>query len=122
MAAWPASLHQFFVDDGNYSEVPFSPVLESPTDSGIQKTRKKFTGKYIIYSGTVWLENNTQHATFMTFYNVTADQGIIYFDMPIPSLGTTASVRFAPGSLSISSDGGIGWHASFRLIQEPEAI
>ena len=122
MAAWPASLHQAFLDDGNYGEVPFSPVLESPTDSGIQKTRKKFTGKFMFYQGTVWLENNTQRDTFMDFYNDEADQGTAYFDMPIPSSATAVSVRFVPGSVVIATDGGLGWHATFKLVQEPEAI
>ncbi len=122
MPTWPGSLLQVFVDDGNYSETPFSPVLETPTDSGIQKTRKKYTGKFVFYGGTVWLRDNTEHTTFMDFYNDDADQGTIYFDMPIPSVGGTKSVRFVPGSLVIGSDGGVGWHASFQLVQAPEAL
>lgn len=121
-SSWPASLPQYFVDDGNYGEVPFNPVLETPTDSGIDKSRKKFTGKFIVYSATVWMEDNTAYNIFMDFYNSEADQGIEYFTIPIPSAAGAKYVRFVPGTLSISSDGGVGWHATFQLKQKPEAI
>lgn len=122
LSIWPASLQQFFLDDGNYVEAPFPVTQETPTDSGVQKTRKRFTGKFTLYAGTVWLRNNTQYDTFMAFYETEAESGNAFFNMPFPSSAAVKAVRFVPGSLSITSDGGIGWKATFQLIQRPESL
>jgi len=119
---WPSTLQQFFLSDGNYGETPFPATEETPTDSGVQKTRKRFTGKFTIYNGTIWLRNNTEYDTFMNFYRGEADQGNSFFTMPIPSSAAALVVRFIPGSLSIIPDGGIGWRATFQLTQRPQAL
>ena len=121
-ATWPASLPQYFLDDGNYSETPFPNVLTTPTDSGVSKSRKRFTGKFNVYSATVWLSNNTKLDTFRNFYYGEADQGNDEFTIPIPGSAGVKSVKFVPGSLLITSDGGVGWRANFQLIQQPEGI
>lgn len=121
-SSWPATLPQYFLDDGNYGEQPYPVVLETPTDSGIRKTRKSYTGKFTIYTGTIWLAGQTEYDIFMNFYNNDADQGTAVFTIPVPSASGAKAVKFLPGSLSIVSDGGIGWHATFQLIQEPEAL
>lgn len=119
---WPSSLQQFFLSDGNYTETPFPTVQQTSTDSGVQKTRKRFTGKFTIYNGSIWLQNNTEYDTFMNFYRGEADEGNAFFTMPIPSSAAPLTVRFIPGSLSIVPDGGIGWRANFQLVQQPQAL
>lgn len=119
---WPASLTQFFLSDGSYIESPFPVTQETATDSGVQKTRKRFTGKFTLYVGTVWLRNNTEYDIFMSFYEGEADSGNAFFTMPFPSSGGAKTVRFVSGSLSVTPDGGIGWRANFQLVQRPEAL
>lgn len=119
---WPATLPQYFLDDGNYSEIPFASVVETQTDSGVQKTRKRFTGKFKTIQASIWLSDNSQLAIFNGFYYGQADQGNSFFSIPVPSGGGTKVVRFIPGTLSIVSDGGVGWRAGFQLKQQPEAI
>lgn len=119
--AWPVTLPQYFLADGSYSESPFPTVIETPTDSGIRKTRKRFTGKFLFVSGTIWLSNQSQLDIFESFYYGSADQGNSFFNMPVPTGGTMV-VRFVPGSLVIISDGGVGWKASFKLQQQPTAL
>lgn len=121
-ADWPATLPQFFLSDGNYSESPFPGVQETPTDSGIQKTRRNYTAKFKFYQGSVWLKNNSQLSIFENFYNGEADQGNAFFTIPIPSGGGTKEVRITPGSLTVVPDGGIGWIAKFQFQSKPEAI
>lgn len=122
LSIWPASLQQFFLEDGNYQELPFPAVQESGTDSGVQKTRRRFTGRYTVYTGSVWLRNNTEYDTFRNFYEKDADQGNAFFNMPFPSSAAVKTVRFIPGTLIIVPDGGIGWQASFQLTQRPESL
>jgi len=122
VSSWPSTLPQYFLDDGNYMEAPFPATMESPSDSGVYKTRKRFTGKFNLYTVTIWLESNTEHTIFMNFYYGQADQGNSVFTIPVPSTAGAKAVRFVPGTLSIVSDGGAGWKATFQLIQEPEAV
>jgi len=119
---WPSNLPQLFLADGTYSEAPFPSVMSTGTDSGVQKTRRRFTGKFTLYQGTMRVDNNAELDLFKDFYFGAAAQGNAFFEIPVPSGSGTKTVRFIPGSLIIVSDGGAGWHIKFQFQEKPVAI
>lgn len=113
--AFPSTISQLFLQNG-YSEKPFDNKIESPTDQGLPKIRKRFTGKSRTIKGTLWVENDTDYNSLMTWYYTEAQEGAAYFSFNNQH-GGTMTVRIT--SLEVTPRGGAGYLATIELQEQP---
>lgn len=99
-AVWPGDLPQAPLTSG-YSEKLQDNVVRSTMDAGPRKIRKRYTSAPITIDCTFFMDQ-TQLATFRTFYGTTLQDGSLPFEWTVPSSNTTLSFMFVePPSISI---------------------
>lgn len=95
MAVWPTSLPDISLA---LTETRQDAAVRTPMDAGPMKMRRRFSAASRYVAGSVILDN-TQRATFDTFFETTIEEGSLPFDMDDPRDGTTQEWRFtAPPS------------------------
>lgn len=115
--AFPSTISQKLLQNG-YSETPLDNLIVSANDQGLPKMRRKFTGKSRTVKGALWLEDNTDYNTFMTWYYAEAGEGSAYFTFD-DQHGGTMEVRMT--KLEVTARGGAGYLATVELEEKPHA-
>lgn len=92
MPAWPEELPQYFVARG-YSETLPDQKIESQTDVGPGKARKRFTQNWRAITGVI-LCTPEQAAALETFYRDTLNGGVLTFFWKAPITQRGALMRF----------------------------
>jgi len=91
-AVWPVSLPQRVRVEG-YSEQPANTRIDTPTESGIPKSRNRFTVGVEPIEAVIEVDF-AQKATLDAFYNATLANGALPFDWVRPVEGTPAVFKF----------------------------
>lgn len=95
MASWPTSLPDISL---SLTDARQDGAIRTPMGTGPAKMRRRFSAVSRYVEGSVILDN-TERATFDTFFATTLAEGSLAFDMDDPRDGTTQSWRFtAPPS------------------------
>ena len=92
MATWPASLPEYVLEQG-YSETAPDQSIESNMDAGPAKQRRRFTTNFRPIKATIRCED-TQVATFETFYYTTLEGGTLPFAWVHPRTRVACTMRF----------------------------
>lgn len=114
---WPVSLPQYALSKeitGTIQDI----TVTSDTSQGREMTRKRFSKPMRYYSVSVAPLDDTQRDTLDEFFNTTCGGGAGEFEWYVPDKpGTTATMKFVGGSLSIVPFGGLTtlWRASFQV-------
>lgn len=105
MAAWPASLTKL---SHNMDVTQLDGSVRTPMDAGPSKVRRRFSAVPFYFQMTL-AADDTELATFETFYADTVEQGSLPFDFVDPRNGVTKSCRFAaaPSYSSRKGSGGV---------------
>lgn len=111
MAAWPASLPQYF--QIGMTDTRQSGFLRSATDTGPYKQRKRFTAVARFIGGSMII-TAAQRTTFETFYVTTTNQGADAFDFLDPHGFATVSVRFVEPP-AFTALGNSKWQMDLKL-------
>lgn len=90
MAVWPASLPDISLA---LTETRQDATIRSSMDAGPMKMRRRFSAASRYVTGSVIMDN-TQRATFDTFFETTIAEGALPFDMDDPRDGTSLEWRF----------------------------
>jgi len=118
MAVWPASLPQQVFRDGFQEQIVPAVAIRSKMDSGATKRRRRFTTGPRMMNVTVNMDD-TQLATFQTFYNTTLDGGTAPFTFPDPRLTSPITVAFAQEPRSVRPEGATTYLVQLLLEIQP---
>src|SRR4051812_40548692 len=101
MPTWPSSLPEFERD--TYSFTPAENLIESQTEVGPPMVRRRTTANVASVTASI-LCDQTQFATFRTFFTTTLAGGVFSFTRALPhDPTTTVTLRFkAKGAWSPS--------------------
>ncbi len=113
-AAWPAALPQFVLLQG-YSESLANRKVESETDSGPPKARRRFTNAWRPIQATIRCDDDQVDA-FEEFYETTLGGGVQPFTWVSPRTQLPATFRFVKAPPKHQPFGG-GVDISFSLIE-----
>lgn len=91
MATWPGTLPTQVQQEGYRAGQPANAAIRSPTSSGPEKQRNRYTTLNHPVSG-VFILTSAQVDTFWTFYRTTLGNGALKFD-GLPHLRTGAAVN-----------------------------
>lgn len=94
MPTWPATLPT--PNRGDYSEKPDSNVIGTQLDTGVQKTRRRFTAVARAVNFSLQLSGG-QVDTYDAFFHGDCKDGSLTFTMTSPRTGATLNCRFAVG-------------------------
>lgn len=109
---WPVTLPQEFSQQGFQKEQ--TPVrIETETDAGFVRRRRRFTQPTRTYPGTMLLDD-TQVDTFYTFYDTTTNGGSLDWDWKDPLTEQAAVVAFVGEEPTVVSEGA-AFRASFSV-------
>lgn len=92
MSTWPATLPQHPLVE-NYSETLAKTVLRTDMDAGPAKVRRRFTAAALPFKMSMILDD-TDMATFDTFFTTTTAGGATAFDWVHPRTDASGSFRF----------------------------
>lgn len=92
MPTWPVSLPQYPLQEG-YKEAPGANVIESQVDAGPPKRRRRYTKRNDPHTMIFELDD-TQLATFKSFYGTTLQDGNLSFDYVHPAEAVLATWQF----------------------------
>ncbi len=90
-ATWPGTLPQSPIH--GWSERKLPNVVDSDTDAGPSKRRRRFTAAVRRITLSVWLTLD-QRATLEGFHTATLSDGSLPFDWVHPATGTSHSFRW----------------------------
>lgn len=89
---FPSGLQQKFNEAG-FNHTLGDSTLESDTDVGPPKKRRRYTTEYDEFSGTIELER-TDYLTLTTFYKTTLAGGTLTFNFDHPITGVESEFQF----------------------------
>lgn len=92
MATWPASLPEYVLENG-FSETMPEQAIESQTDGGPAKIRRRFTTNFRPLKFTIRVEPELVE-TFETFYFETLEGGTLPFSWVHPRTRAACNMRF----------------------------
>jgi hypothetical protein len=115
-AVWPAGLPQYLEADG-FNEQLADARLDTPTDYGPGKTRRKFTKNWRQISGAIRCTDD-QVDTFEEFYLETLNGGALDFLWKAPLTQNAAMMRFRGGPPKIQYRSADEHLISFQLFQK----
>lgn len=95
---WPSSLQQLLNQDSFSIALPQS-WIESVTDIGPKKRRRRTTQNYEQITCTIWVDTDG-YVTFKNFYDVTLDGGVLPFVFINPITQVLTSYRMAAPTIS----------------------
>lgn len=101
---WPTTLPQVVLLDG-LSESPPDQSIETPTDAGPGKSRRRQTGTQRAISASI-ICTKAQVATFDIFWLTTLASGTLNFSWTAPRTGAAATMRFRKPPPSYAALGG----------------
>ena len=97
-SAWPATITQQQFSASGWSEARRVDAIRTPMDSGVVKTRRRFTVAVYDVKGSLLLDVNGASGNeinlFLAFWDTTLAGGSLPFTMTHPFLGT--SVEYTP--------------------------
>jgi hypothetical protein len=115
---WPASLEQK-LNEADFSYEYGSTVVESETEIGLPKTRRRFTKAVDRISCSVLLEKS-EKPTFDNFYNTTTNGGQTPFEFEDPFGTGTKEYKFDPAATpQITPVGANTMNLRMRWIEVP---
>lgn len=88
---WPASLPQ--LPELGWAEKKMSNVVQSPTDTGPAKVRRRYT-RAVNHITLPFIFTEDQIATLDSFHTDTLNDGVLRFDYVHPRTGLTHACRF----------------------------
>lgn len=112
-AIYPTGLPAFVLQDG-FSEKLNNQTIESQTDTGNPKVRRRFTKQIRTFSVTIQLDA-AQRETFESFWQDTLAGGSLPFEWLHPMTRVPTTFRFRLPAPSYSAVAGIYIRASFAL-------
>ncbi len=112
-ALWPSTLPAYVLEDG-YQETLNDQTVESQTDTGSVKIRRRYTKLIRTFDLTVRM-TEAQRATFETFWQTTLAGGSLTFDWVHPATRAATTFRFRKPPPSYRSVGGTIVEVRFRL-------
>lgn len=112
-AVWPSTLPEYVLADA-FKEALNNQTIESATDTGSPKVRRRFT-KLVRKFDMAVLLSDSQVATFENFWLNTLKGGSLPFDWVHPRTRASITLRFRSPAPSYVNVGGIYSRASFTL-------
>lgn len=112
-ALWPTTLPAFVLEDG-YSETLNDQSVESQTDTGNPKIRRRTTKLIQTFDVTIQM-TTSQRADFLTFWNTTLAGGTLTFDWVHPLTRAATTFRFRKPPPVFSSVGGTLVRCRFKI-------
>ena len=116
MATWPAGLPQSPLLRGYQRTMP-DLIVQTEMDAGTPKARQRFTAAS---EPVTWntLLTDVQKDTLETFYKTTVAGGALSFDITLPDVTGTSSVRIIeqPSFVALKDD---LWSVSLKMIKLP---
>ncbi len=116
MVAWPVDLPQSPLFNG-YKRREAETAIETQMDAGVPKSRQRFTAAS---EPLTWptLFTDTQRDSFETFYKTTIRGGALSFDITLPDVSGTSSVRIVdpPTYQPVKND---LWFVELSMIKLP---
>jgi hypothetical protein len=112
-AVWPSTLPEYVLADA-FKEALNTQTIESATDTGSVKVRRRYT-KLVRKFDIAVLLSEAQLATFETFWLDTLRGGALSFDWVHPLKRTAVTFRFRSPAPSYANVGGVYTRASFTL-------
>jgi hypothetical protein len=92
---WPDALPAEFLADG-FSKQPRSNVIRTQMDAGPKKTRRRYTGRAVNYTGKQRF-NTDELIVFEQFYHTVLADGALRFNFDDP-------VTYEPGEFRFTAD------------------
>jgi hypothetical protein len=111
--AWPGSLPAYVLAD-SYDEKLGKQSIESPTDGGAVKTRRRFTRRWDRFAVSMIL-SPSQWTTFETFYFSTTAGGSLAFDWVHPRTQANLTFKFVGDAPSVKDFNGLDCLVSFTM-------
>lgn len=122
MPTWPATLPRY-CDFNSYRETPVASVVRSQMDSGIAKTRRRFTALITLHDWSVVL-SAAEVDTFVTFFRSGLANGSLSFDGFVhPRTGAAVTARVMNATYTLQPDEPTpGAEARWRLTMQLEFL
>lgn len=115
-AIWPAALPQY-LDEGGFNEALADVRIDTPTDYGPGKTRRRFTKNWRVISGAIRCTDDQVDA-FEEFYLETLGGGVADFLWKAPLSQDLALMRFRGPQPKIQYRSADEFLISFQLFQK----
>lgn len=92
MIQWPVALQQF-INQAGFNQTFGSTKLTTEMETGPKKVRRRFTNRIDTFSCVIDLDRE-DYDTFESFYDVTLNGGVEYFEYNHPISGNLEEFRF----------------------------
>lgn len=115
MPSWPASLQERMNKD--FSESYDPGVIRTNMDEGPAKVRRRFTKILKRWQAKFWMDA-TDYDTFMNFYNIDIEGGVLSFDWVHPITLAPQTYRFYQPP-TLTPIGPLTWQINMELEELP---